>query len=93
VVTKEEVFKSLTKLILELKDKTKFEEHPELIDDWKSRQKAFSLAFNSLSTCDHLWLSEKYEIWFRQQFGDPSVLQAHLTKSNLSDIIPQNRPN
>jgi len=92
-MTKEEAFKAFTKLILELKDKTKFEGHPELIDEWKKRHEAFSTALKSLSSCDNLWLSEKYEIWFRQQFGDPSILQAHLTKSNLSDIIPQNPSN
>ena len=69
-MTKEEVFKLITGLIIELKDNRKFIEKPELIDDWKARHAKFSITMKDLSKKDQLWLSEKYEIWFKQEFGN-----------------------
>ena len=74
-MTKEETLKLITGLILELKDRRKFIDAPELIDDWKRRHTELQVAINSLNPHDLLWLSEKYAIWFRQEFGDRKKLQ------------------
>lgn len=83
---KEEAFKLLVGLILELKDKNKFIQNPSLADDWKKRHAQLKPVIESLNSCDQLWLSEKYEIWFRQEFGDPKKLKEYMTEAFYTDI-------
>jgi hypothetical protein len=85
-VTKEEAFKELTGLILELKDKTKFLDNPELAHEWKHRHVRLTNEMASLNSCDQLWLSEKYELWFKQAFGDPKKLKEYMTKMFGQDV-------
>lgn len=85
-MTKEEVFKLMTRLITELGDKRPFLEKPELIDEWKENQRKFNIAVGKLSSCDQLWLSEKYDIWFKSKFADPAKIKEYQTKMFGQDV-------
>ena len=85
-MTKEETFKLLTGLILDLKDKNKFIQNPQLVDEWKARHSKLNPAIANLSDQDKKWLSEKYDIWFRLEIGNPQKIKEYMTELFVSDI-------
>jgi len=85
-MTKEKAFQLLTKLISDLEDKSPYLEKPGRIDEWKAKHQELTLAIETLPSRDKLWLSEKYELWFREKYGNPAKLKAYLTKMYGQDV-------
>ena len=85
-LSKEKAFQLLIKLITDLEDKKPYLEKPGRIDEWKAKHQELTLAIETLSSRDKLWLSEKYELWFKKRFADPKKMAAYLPKMFGQDV-------
>ena len=65
-LTKEQVLERLKDSILTLARKGReFKDNKELFSKWDETRKIVNKAVEGLNSCDMLWLSEQYEIWFK----------------------------
>ena len=81
-MTKEEIFKALTGLILDLRDQQetrKFEKNPTLWLKWKKLHAQVQEEVARLSPSDNKWLTEYYAIWYKRNL-EPIVKQLRKSK-------------
>jgi len=66
-MTKEEIFKELTGLVIALKTPSLFAD-PQYMAQWKSKRIYINQAINGLSKADYGWLDTHYRAWHTREF-------------------------
>jgi hypothetical protein len=68
-MTKEEIFKELTGLIIALNTPSLFAES-QYMAQWKSKRIYVDQAIKALNKADYDWLEMHYKAWFSKEFGN-----------------------